>query len=335
MNTQVGKTIIGKDIDGTALASLVIGGASDNIADGEVVVLDKNKNIMLSGQTYLDTDTIYIVEGLSTTYDYVNEAGTSVTGVRKLLYSDPIQGAAVTEFSGKSYTAPIQEVWNIDLTGWVPVVGTEYRIRLVYRDILGHPGMASKTYNYTATTATLDTEGAAIAALINADVNRRVDATYTTGTDVLSLTAKAYDIDDELTSESLYSQVNFEVFLISDNFATLAAGASAMDTAPYAGQGYWKQVRDEEKWSQGYEGVLNRTAFPVISPALRTVKDQTYDCITIKSKNWFTTPDRREKQVDVTTKIFLPDSAGQTTKILSVLNPWMESLPRPFSSISL
>jgi hypothetical protein len=336
MNTQVGKVLIGKDIDGTALATLVIGGSTDSIAEGELVVLDKNKKILASGKTYNDTDVIYIVEGLGTTYSYVNEAGTAVTGVQKLLYSDAIQGAAVTEYSGRSYTAPVEEVWNIDLTGWVPVVNTEYRIKIIYKDIYGHPGQVSKTYSLIAGTATLDTEGAAFAAVINADPDRRVNATYTTGTDVLALTAIAYDDDNELSSESPYSQVSFEVFLTSDNYNTLStASANAISVTPYAGDGYWKQVRDEEKWVRGYEGVLNNTAFPVIAPALRTVKDQTYDCIVIKSKNWFTTPDRREQQVDITTKVFLPDSAGQTAKVLSVLNPWMESTPRGLSSISL
>lgn len=333
MKKTVEKTFIAKDIDGTAIASLVIGGATDNLAEGEIVVLDKNKSVMSAGSTYADTDTIYLIEGLGDTYDYVNEAGTSVTGVRQYKISDPIRGNAVSEFSGVSYTAPIQGIWSIDFTGFTPVVGTTYRIKIVYKDLHEHPGLLSKTYDYTAATATLDTEIAAIAALINADKKRRVDAAYATATDVLTLTGREFTDDTTVDSVNEYKQVNFSVHLISDNFTGYAS--SALTTTPYPGSGYWKQVRDEERWSEGYEGITNRTWFPVIKPTMRTIKDQTYDTIVIRHKNWYTSAGRTEEQVDITTKVFLPDSAGQTTKVLSVLNPWMESLPKGLNSISL
>jgi hypothetical protein len=334
MQGQLGKVFIGKDINRTG--SLVIGGASDNIANGEVVVLDENKNIMAAGTTYADSKVIYLVEGLSGTYDYTNEAGTQISDVRKLLYSDAIDGAGVSVYSGTAYTAPVEEVWSIDLTGWTPVVGTEYRIRFVYTDLTNDecPTQYTKTYQYIAETATLDTEGAAIAALINADKNRRVNATYTTGTDVLAFTAIAYDDNDEVSAINDYKQVVFSVYLVSDNFDTYTS--SAQTTAPEKGAGHYKLVRDEERWAEGNEGVLNKTAFPVLRPDYRTVKDETYDTVVITHKNWFTAADRREKQVDITSKIFIPNTAtsNQMGDVLAVLNPWMASLPKAFANVS-
>lgn len=333
MKKQVEQVFILKDISRTA--SLVIGGASDNIAEGEGVVLDKNKAIMSAGATYTDSDTIYIVEGLGSTYDYITESGTSVTSVRQLLYSNPIKGADITEWSGVSYTAPAQEVWTVDLTGWVPVSGTEYRIKIVYKDLETIPRQFSKTYPYTATSATLDTEGAGIAALINADTRRRVDAAYATSTNKLTLTGKAYDDDDEITDIDEYKQVNFEVFLVSDNFDTYTS--SAATTVPTQGVGYYKQVRDEERWSQGYEGQTNRIGFPVIGPTVRTVKSETYDTLVIRHKNTYTSVSNWDKNVDITTKIFIPNpaSANQATDILAVLNPWMASVPGAFTNVSV
>jgi len=332
MQKIVGKVFIGKDIDRTVTT---LGGASDNLAEGEIVVLDKNKNIMSAGATYADTDCIYIIEGLSTTYDYVNEAGTSVTDVREFLISDKIDGAGVSEYSGQSYSAPIEMVYSIDLTGWTPVVGTEYIFKIVYKDVASSHQF-SKTYHYIATSATLDTEGAAIAALINADVNRRVNATYTASTDVLAFTGRSYGDNENVNSINEYGQIIFEVFLFSDNFNTLS-------TSPYRyvsvnasqGSGTWRLVRDEEKWSQGYEGQTNRIHFPIIGPDFRTVKNETYDTILIRHKNWFTSADGREEQVDITTKMFIVENALQTIDVLAVLNPWMESLPKSFSNVSV
>lgn len=333
MQKKVENVLIGKDISRTA--SAVIGGGSETLAVGEIFVLDKDKNILLAGSTIADTDTIYLVEVLTDTYNYSNEAGTAVTGVHKLLYSSPIRGNAVVEYSGKAYTAASEEVWNIDLTGWVPVVDTEYTIRVVYTDVHSHPGQFTKTYRYTAATATLDTEGAAFAAKINTDPDRRVLAAYATGTDVLSLTALAYDDNDEVIEINEYKQVTFRAFLESDNYNTLGASANAISTVPDPGNGTYRLVRDEEKWAQNYEGALNGIAFPSQKPDFRTVKDQTYDTIIIRHKNWITTAGGREEQVDITTKVFLPDSAGQTSSILATLNTWMESLPKGFNSISL
>jgi hypothetical protein len=227
-------------------------------------------------------------------------------------------------------------VYSVDLSGWTPVVGTEYIFKVVYKDIAcSH--QFSKTYHYIASSATLDTEGAAIAALINADVNRRVDVTYTTGTDVLAFTGRSYGDNETLDSINEYGQIIFEVFLFSDNFDTLTADPYRyVSTDASQGSGHWRLVRDEEKWSQGYAGQTNRTHFPVIGPDFRTVKSETYDTAVIRHKNWFTSADGREEQVDITTKIFIPNTAtsNQMTDVLAVLNPWMASLPKAFTNVS-
>jgi len=334
MKKVVEKTLIAKDINRTS--SLVISGSGDNIAEGEIVVLDKDKNIMTAGATIADTDTIYIVEGLGNTYDYVTPDGTSVADVRDLLYSDPIEGKTVTNWAGTSYSVAAEEVWSIDLTGWVPVVGTEYIIKIVYKDLTpDYPGMYSHTYHYIAGTATLDTEGAAIAALINKDKKRRVDVTYTTGTDVLAFTGKVYSDTLEIDTENDYAQVNFEVFMVSDNFDTYTT--SAQTTAPSPGSGTYKLVRDEEKWQFGYNGLYNRTGFPRQIPTTRTVKSETYDTLVIEHKNWYTSVENRLEQADLTTKLFVPNTAtsNQMTDILAVLNPWMASLPSAFDTVSV
>lgn len=324
---KVENVFIATDIARTG--SLVIGGSGDNIATGEIVVLDKNKNILAAGSTIADTDVIYIVEGLSDTYSYVTPGGTSVTGVSQLLTSSPIEGAAVSEWIGKSYAVATETVST--LSGAItPVVGEEYVLRIVYPDIHQHPGQFTYTYRVVATTAVLADLYNAFVAQINAHVERRIQASY--GASVLTLTALPYDDNSTVDSINEYAQVIFDVFLQSDNFDSVVVTKTVN---PYPGVGTWRIVRDEEKWAQGYEGLLNRTAFPTQVPTFRTVKDETYDCLVIRHKNWYTAVTNREEQVDITTKIYIPVGASQTTNILAALNPWMASTPKAFSNVTI
>lgn len=331
MEKKVEITLIGKDINRTS--SLVIGGAGDNIAEGEIVVLDKNKNILSAGSTIADTNIIYIVEGQSDTYDYVTPDGTSITGVRQLKMSDPIDGTAVVTWSGASYTAAAENVFTLS-GALTPVVGEEYVLRIIYKDIEEHPGQKTYTYRVTATTTTLSDLYDALEAQINAHRAARITAAATTGPDVLTLTAKAYDDNEELDLENEYKQVNFEVFLQSDNFGSVVV-TETVD--PFPGVGTWKLVRDEEKWQMGYNGLYNRTGFPRQVPVYRTVKNETYDTLVITHNNWYTNGESKEEQVTITTKLFIPNTAtsNQMSDVLAVLNPWMASLPRAFANVSV
>lgn len=331
MKKVVEKILIGK---GDRLASVQITDPSTTstyITEGQILVLDKNRKLMTAGKTMVDTDTIYIVEGTASTFTYVNEPGTTVTGARKLLYSDAIQGAAVVEYSAKAYDSPKEATFTISGT-FTPVVGDVYKIRIVYKDMIERPGQFTRTYEEIATSVDPDVIYAAFVAQINADKKSRVTASYVAGTDTMTIVAKAYDNNESVTSICEYKQVNPAIFLYSDNFD---AAVVTQTVYPHPGSGTWKLCRDEEKWAQGYEGQTNRTHFPVIGPSFRTVGGQTYDTIIIRHKNWFTTPNRREEQVDITTKLFLPTSSTQTANITSVLNTWMESTGRGLKAISL
>lgn len=329
------KVIIGKDIARTS--SLVIGGSTDNIAEGEVAVLNKYKQLMTtSTDTYADSDSIYIVEGLGDTYDYVTPDGTSITGVRKLLYSDKIDGNAVSVFSANTYTAAAEQVDTISFGTLTPTIDEEYVVKIVYTDMEERPGQVTKTYRVIATTTTLADLYAAFVSEINKDSNRRVVASG--GSTNLVLTALAYDDNETVDSINEYKQVTFKTFLYSDNFASDASITNT--TRPTQGVGTWKLVRDEEKWSQGNEGFTNRIHFPILTPTFRTVKDETYDVIVINHKNWFTAANRQEKQVDITTKIFLAtpsttSTENQANEIETILNSWMASIPQPKANITL
>ena len=198
MITKPFKDFIGKDtarnanITGNEILSLLMTTTdTDALGDGEIIVLDKAFNVLLPGATVADSDRIYIAIGTTKTFTLSPESGTAVTA-RKIKISDPIISGYVRNFSGKAYAAKAEQEWDVTLTA--PTAGRQYVLRCVYKDLYEHPGMFKQEWRYTATAAdaaAVDTFGAAVAAVVNADPNTRVTATYTAGTDNFKLSAKA------------------------------------------------------------------------------------------------------------------------------------------------
>ena len=177
MLNRVTDLFIGKDIDrsaGVADGEAIVGFAdgANALAEGEVVVLDKNLEIMsVATSAYGTNDTIYIAQGTANTYDVG-----SLTGVREIRISNPIEGGKVRAYKAESFTTKAEQTSSLTLTGLSVVAGTEYIVRLVYKDLIEHPGQFTHTYRHIATAAdaaALDTFGASIAAKINAHSGRR------------------------------------------------------------------------------------------------------------------------------------------------------------------
>ena len=169
MINRVNKVLIAKAISRTS--SPVLSGSTQNAAVGEIFVLDKNKAILQAGSTISDTDAIYIAEMQSGTYNYVTETGTSVTGVKKYITSDLIVGDKVINYTGRAYSAIVEQVVTIVGSTFAPVVGTQYAIRVTYTDNYENPGLISRTYRVTATTTSAADLWTAFIAIINYHVS--------------------------------------------------------------------------------------------------------------------------------------------------------------------
>lgn len=345
MLNRVTSLLIGKDISRDAQ---VVAGAqldtimqSTGLAAGEIVVLDKNMTVLTAGATVADSDRIYIAQATGDTFDYTNIAGTAVTGNRRIVMSGPIVGSKVKSYLGKAYSAKSEMTASLTCTGMTPVVGTEYIVRIVYKDIKEHPGQFTQTYRYVSTTDTPDTFGAAVAAKINAHTGRRVNATYTASTDVLLLTAREIpESTSNLTDIDKYSQVEFEVFFnYVDSDGVWQTWPSTSTTITYTaaskGSGEWEQIRDLEKSHMAQRGVTNQIWHPVVKPDMQTVKDETYDMIVIEHDVPYQSPDNQYvKDAPHTTILAIADGAAQTADILAQLNSWMASTPKGFSAVS-
>jgi hypothetical protein len=349
MMTRVNKLLIGKDIDRTAgcvdEANLVTIAA--NIADGEILVLDKDKKILAAGATVADTDVIYICQGLPSTYNYSAPDGsggfTAVTGVRKVKISDPIEAGKVRLFSGKSYAAKVEQSTVFTNAAVSVPVGTEYILRIVYKDMFEHPGQFTQTYRFTATA--LDDEDAVfagLAAAVNGHKGARVTATANAGADTLTIAGKAIpERTSSLNNIDEFDQVRFDVALnvvdSDGNWAAAPLSAATSTTEASAGVGTWEQVRDMEKFSNAYMGVTDTTTFPIAKPEWSTSTSETYDLIVIEHDKSYLSPDNQYvKQAPMTTIIAIDTGAnGQTADVLARLNPWMASTPGAFANIAV
>lgn len=328
MLTRVTSVLIGKYIDRTA--SLVIGGASENLADGEVVVLDKNKEILTAGSTVNDSDIIYLVQGLGSTTTYVNEAGTSFT-VRRLKFSNPIEGKLVKRYTATPFVPKAEKTVTFAAITAPLTSGTEWCLRIVYKDIHEKRGQFTKTYRFTATATTSANVFNGLRAKIRSDVGARVTVNadnavslVLTGLEIPANTTSLTDIDK-------FSMVDFDAFLTyidaSGYHQVATGGAAKTETRVEYGAGNWEQIRDLEKGEWGYEGITNRTQFPVILPTQNTVLGTEYNQIIIENDRNYQSPDNQYvKQAPMTTVVCLPTNALQTTDILGVLNPWMASV---------
>lgn len=339
------KVLIGKDVTRTAA---VVDGATQvtvaaNAVDGEVIVFDKHKKVLAAGATVADSDVIYIGQATGVTFDYTGETGVAVTGARKLIFSDPIEGNLVKTYLGKAYTATSQQVTTFTCTNLTVTAGTELVLRIVYHDLQEVKGGGQFVHSYHYTTVageTVDTAAVAIAALVNAHSGRRVQATVAAGPDSLILTGKVIpegtstldDIDE-------YKMVVFDAYLtkVPASGIHAASGATKATVAAVVGSGHWAAVRDVEKAGRGYKGFTNQTTFPILKPDWSTVKAETYDTIIIEHSKSYIAPDNLyTKNTPITTQIFIPNTAGanQMNNILGVLNPWMASCPKKFDTLS-
>lgn len=351
MLTRVNHLYIGKDVARTA--AIVDGADMDtvqaNIVEGELAVLDKDyKNISGASATYANTDKIYIVEGSNEVFETTYPDGTVLNG-RRLLISPAIDGARVTNYSGDAYTAKAEATADIPAIADTIVAGTEYVLRVLYLGDVSFqvPGQITETYRYIAKSG--DTSSDVYDALVK-QINKRsttqikkgrlnlVQATNNAGTlelvakPILSCTTSVNDIDEFVMND-------FKVFLNyvdNDGFWTpVTLSSDITRTGSVRGTGTWELVRDTEKHAQSYEGIMNRTWFPIITPAMRVVKDETYNMLIIEHDTKFRTPDNQyNKEVSHTTELALATTGTANAEVLATLNTWMASTPAAWANVS-
>jgi len=353
MLKRVDKLLIGTDIDrdatagvtGATIPTLVGVTGAEVMADGEIIVLDKNKTVMAAGNTIADHDTIFIAQGTGVTFGYSNIQDTPFVGCRKLQISDPIEGAKVRSYVGRSYAVKDEKDVTLAAVTAPLVQGTEFKLRIVSKDIKEHPGQFTQTYRFVlGATLTTNALFTGLAAAVNGDSGRRVTATA--GATLLLTGLEQPECCTGLTDIDKFRMTDFDVFLTyvdSDgNDVAVTGAAQTLTTALEYGSGNWEQIRDLEKYMIGHMGNTNKTHFPVLEKDFDTVVDSFYDMIVIEHDKSYLAPNNQGvEQTPITTVLAIAtattgiNAGNQTATILSVLNPWMASCPGAFANVTV
>lgn len=192
-----------------------------------------------------------------------------------------IDAEDVQEISFRATTAAHAAKSEVDTSGAAIAVGEIHSYKFVitgldtsYQGFVDpssdeRPSYVGQIINYerTATSATEDTEFAALVTEFNAIEHMPFTASYNSSTDVLTFTA-----DQE--------GVNFEMKVDYSGVTTAPTVVTVTDTPFVKGTGDGKDVLGAEKKSQGYWGYHNRMYLPQ-SPKLYADASANYDMITL------------------------------------------------------
>ena len=325
----VNHIFIGKDVARTCTVLVPTASTATNLAEGEVIVADKNKKLLTTGSTIADTDRLFIGVGLADTY--LNSSGK--TG-RYIKWSAPIIGRDVVGYNGKAYAASSPKVVAVR----VPTIasGQEAVLRINYTDTEAAqltPGQFIEEYRLLSSGTGAITWARRIASKINGSSDPRIVATLAGGATAMTLTGKTKP-GSTLNDIDPYTLVNFDarVFYAYGKTAPLGVNCVTTTTSWTPGEGNWAQVRDKEKAAKAQEGLINATTFPIPTgfTTWMTVKDETYDTIVIKHNNTHQTSDMDYlKKTDGATYIYIPNvtsTANQMSNVKDALNTYMGSL---------
>jgi hypothetical protein len=243
-------------------------------------------------------------------------------------YSQWVQKDSISSVTSANAEAPTYCSVEIDMTGFAPVLGTTYELRVVRNDIYEHPGQQTYSYYYTAKSTTLDTMGAAFVKSLNADPNIGVTAAYADS--VLTLEAQEIDWSNGLHPVDRWSMIDIDANvtfrgqgLLAISGAKQAIPATIAKVAPQPGHGFWKVVRDQEHDSLLYRGIEYSVAtqYPFIAPEPNTVIGGEYNGVSIEYNNMYRSNDNQYiKDTPLSIQLY---TTAAVSNIVTAVNTWL------------
>lgn len=234
-----------------------------------------------------------------------------IKSVAKLDYKEDSEDEITIDFSG---IAP--ETMDLLAQGGCPVV-----LRLTFKDMPMRYRKWTESYSYV--TKVGDTVESIIAGLIKdiirAPKRQRVHAKI--DGQKLILTQMKYDDDESNRTENVYMKGRFDANMYwmnpaapgwaSNNKYDLGAVFSKKEGTTYPASA--KLVRDRERASFDYQGVLHRSCWYDPQPAMVTNIDNKYDGITIEFENQYRTADDLWRRTKQTVEIYASNDGEKFT----------------------
>ena len=297
---------------------------------GEVALFDENKNVIADGEAAIAANAVYIgvCKG---TMKVVNPSTGALEDKKQIEFSNKIQKNKKVNCVLQTYVAPTQDTIKIDLTNAALVIGHRYVIRIIYKDIYEHVGQFTHTYEAIAKTTTASDLVNEFVKIINNHPGRRVTASATGTNNSITLTALEKDDNEGLYSINDYSTVSMEAVFyytipgaLLSNVPTTVTGATITKTQGTPGKGYWKQVRDREKYNAGYKGHIFIDAYPMIIQKHVVKEGETYDYLTIENDNDYLSPDNQYvKSTPLTTELYVKSGSLSASRFYKNLKSFI------------
>ena len=238
-------------------------------------------------------------------------------------WSNEIQSNSIKDYNVLSYVADTEDSVVIDLDPTKVAAdiktlfaegGKRIILRITYKDLPTRYRKWTESYEYvTVAGDTMATIATNLAAAINTEWKRaRVKAVVSNNT-TITITALPYDDDNSSESISWAAKVRFNVnmYYTDPQAAAFASrnkyyiqGATITKTPGKQYAASAKLVRDRESIAQGYDGIMNRTWFPVIKPAILTDINAKYSGLTLEFENNYHTADDLTRKTKETVELY-------------------------------
>jgi hypothetical protein len=299
-------------------------------ARGRVNVLGQDQLTELTATSILNEPLVYL--GVETGVSFQQNTFTFY----KQKFSRPIILNEIERVIATRYKAPTFNSWRINGAISGLAIGQEYVVRIIYKDMVGHPGQFTQSYRAIAASTTTADLYTALAAKINNDQRARVTATA--NANVLNIVAKDVDDNEGLYSINEYQMVNMEVVIYhADRYGlSPVPGVTVGIAGPMTpGAGNWKIIRDREKWSLGYEGITNPLDVYGPQPDPFVKANAQYKTMIIEHRQPYVSPDNNyHKKTNIVTELYLPNStvhtgADKAGDVVAAMSAWLASKKVP------
>ena len=260
-------------------------------------------------------------------------------------WSNEIQAKSIKDYNVLAYASDTEDTVVVDLDATkvdsdlqtlFAEGGKRIILRITYKDLPTRYRKWTESYEYvTVAGDTMAKIATNIATAINSEWKRaRVKATVSGTT--ITITALPYDDDNSSESISWAAKVRFNVnmyytdpqaaaFASRNKYFIQGAVITKTPGKQYAASA--KLVRDRESIAQGYDGIMNRTWFPVIKPAILTDINAKYSGLTLEFENHYHTADDLMRNTKETVEIYdqVTGTAGDIAASISSIKAILDA----------
>lgn len=318
MITSVDSVIIGKKCP-AAYTDI------DALAVGDVALFNQDRALITSEEEYKEATAIFF--GVAQPKVNVTMPDGSVAQKANIYFSNKLDIKGLKSAVYSDYVAPTEDKVVINFANSTIIAGHRYVVRVLYKDIETPGWQFTHTYEAVAPSE----EAADLIELLVKKMNKHANRRVIVTSDPTSITLTAMPKTDNEGVDSLsdYTTVAMEVTLyktipsaIIANFPEKVPGAVITKTQGNPGRGFWKQVRDYERYQQGYKGYKYTDALPAFVSDMKTVEGAEYDYMSIMGENLYLSNDNQYiKNTPMSVNLFVEKGTLETSLIKACLIP--------------